>query len=93
MEMSELRAQAIRRLKKKRDFQAHALAYILVNASLVVVWFTTGPSWLFWPIFPILGWGIGLAFHAWDVYGYRYSEEEIEREVRRLKDQSGGKSA
>jgi len=40
---------------------------------------------LFWPIFPIVAWGTGLAANAWDAYGRRpISEERIEREVRRL---------
>jgi hypothetical protein len=40
----------------------------------------------FWPIFPILGWGIGLAFHARDVYwGDTFSEQRIRREMQRMK--------
>ncbi len=40
----------------------------------------------FWPIFPILGWGIGVAANAWDVYGNKPpSEDEIQREVERLR--------
>ncbi|MFL6385814.1 MAG: 2TM domain-containing protein [Nitrososphaeraceae archaeon] len=29
----------------------------------------TGELIFFWPIFPILGWGMGVAFHAWNTYG------------------------
>jgi hypothetical protein len=33
-----------------------------------------------------LGWGIGVAFHAWDVYGRKsITEEEILREEARLR--------
>jgi hypothetical protein len=40
----------------------------------------------FWPIFPILGWGIGVAASAWDVYGRKpISEDEIRREADRLR--------
>jgi hypothetical protein len=80
----DLRQQAIRRLRKKRDFRSHVVAYVLVNAFLVVIWAVTSGDF-FWPIFPIAGWGIGLAFNAWDVYGRRpLSEEEILREQQRL---------
>jgi 2TM domain len=81
----ELREKAIERLKKKRDFQTHILIYIAVNAFLVAIWAVTGAGF-FWPIFPILGWGIGVLANAWDVYGRRpISEEEIRREADRLR--------
>jgi uncharacterized membrane protein len=80
-----LRQQAMTRLRKKTDFHAHLLAYVLVNAFLVAIWWFTGHSF-FWPIFPILGWGIGLAFNAWDVYRrHDYTEEQINREMNRLR--------
>ena len=79
----DVREQAIARLRKKRELGAHALAYLLVNASLVAIWVVTG-SGFFWPVFPLLGWGIGLAFHAWDVYRGEPSEEQISREIARL---------
>ena len=80
-----LRAEAVSRLKKKRDFATHALIYLLVNSFLVVIWAVTSGDF-FWPIFPIAGWGIGLAANAWDVYGRRpISEDEIRREMDRLR--------
>jgi 2TM domain len=82
---SDLREEAIRSLRKKRDFRSHLVAYLLVNALLVVIWAVTGADF-FWPIFPILGWGIGVAFNAWDVYGRRpITEEAIRREQDRLR--------
>jgi hypothetical protein len=82
---ADLRQQAIRSLKKKQDFRSHVVAYVLVNALLVGIWAATGANF-FWPIFPIIGWGIGLAFNAWDVYGRRpLNEEQIRREQERLR--------
>lgn len=81
----ELRELAVAMLKKKRDFRAHVFIYVAVNAMLVVIWAVTG-SGFFWPIFPILGWGVGVAANAWDVYGRKpISEEEIRRETERLR--------
>ena len=81
----ELREQALRRLKKKRDFKTHVLMYVVVNAFLVVIWALTSEGF-FWPIFPILGWGIGLGANAWDVYGRKpISEGEIQNEISRLR--------
>jgi hypothetical protein len=80
-----LRQQAVVGLKKKRDFTMHVGVYALVNALLVAIWAMTGSDF-FWPIFPILGWGIGLAANAWDVYGRRpISEQDIEQEMSRLR--------
>ena len=80
-----LREQAITRLKKKRDFLTHVVIYVLVNAMLVVIWLVTGSDF-FWPIFPIVGWGIGVAANAWDVYGRKpISEGEIQQEMSRLR--------
>jgi uncharacterized membrane protein len=85
---SELRAEAIRRLEKKREFRGHLLAYAMVNVLLWAIWgvvFVVSGAWFPWPLFALFGWGIGLAFHAWDAYGrLPFSEEEVQREQARL---------
>ena len=84
-EGEELREQALSSLKKKRDFRSHVFIYVAVNTVLVVIWAITSAGF-FWPIFPILGWGIGVAANAWDVYGRKpITEEEIAREADRLR--------
>lgn len=80
----ELRAAAVKRLKDKRDFKAHLLAYVMVNLLLVAIWAVTSAGF-FWPVFPLFGWGIGLAFHAWDVYSSPASPERIAAEMDRLR--------
>jgi hypothetical protein len=85
----DLREQAIAQLKKKRDFRSHVFIYVAVNAVLVVIWAVVGGGF-FWPIFPILGWGIGVAANAWDVYGREpIGEDEIRREAERLRGKGG----
>jgi hypothetical protein len=84
----DARAEAVRRLKKKRDFRAHLLAYALVNAFLWLIWgvvYATTGTWFPWPVFPLFGWAIGLTFHAWDAYGRdRFDDEDIGRELARM---------
>jgi uncharacterized ion transporter superfamily protein YfcC len=81
---STLRGRALRRLKKRRDFFAHLLVYVLVNAFIVVIWAVTSNGF-FWPIFPMVGWGIGVVMNAWDVWrGDEFSEEDIAREIQRM---------
>jgi len=82
----ELREQALAKLQKKREFKAHVFAYVLVNAFLVAIWVVTSAGF-FWPIFPILGWGIGLFFHGWDVYQGAPTERDIQKEMHRLESQ------
>jgi hypothetical protein len=81
----DLRDRAIKRLKQRREFGAHLLVYLMVNAFLLAIWAIASPDAFFWPIFPIAGWGIGLVMHAWDVFhGEDISEKAIEREMARL---------
>ncbi len=80
-----LRERAIVHLKKRRDFKAHLLVYVLVNGFLTVIWAMTTPDGFFWPIFPMVGWGIGVVMNAWDAYrADEFGEDEIDREIRRL---------
>ena len=79
----ERRAAAVARITAKRDFRNHAFVYCAVNTLLVVIWAASGAGY-FWPIWAIGGWGIGLAAHAWNVYGDRsISESEIIEEMNR----------
>lgn len=75
----QLRERALRSLKKKHDFHIHLTIYVVVNAFLVAIWAMTTAGF-FWPIFPIVGWGIGVLANAWDAYG---SDEPTERQVNR----------
>jgi 2TM domain len=78
------RDRAVTRLKKRRDFRGHLLVYVLVNTFIVVIWAVTGPHGFFWPVFPIVGWGIGVVMNAWDVYWRpRITEQDIQREMGR----------
>lgn len=73
--------------RKRAAFQRHAASFLLVNGFLIAVWyFTSGGGRYFWPIWSILGWGIGLAFHYYEAYeGDR--DSLAEKEYQRLKNQ------
>ena len=80
-----LRERAISRLRKKTDFHAHLLVFVLVNAFIVGIWLVTGQGF-FWPVFLIAAWGIGLVMNAWEVYRRQdYTEEQIQDEINRLR--------
>lgn len=43
--------------------RSHLTVYLAVNGMLIAIWALTGMGY-FWPIWPMMGWGIGLASHA-----------------------------
>ncbi len=53
------RPPAPARRRRRGPDRDHLRAYIAVNAMLIAIWALTGAGY-FWPIWPILGWGIGL---------------------------------
>ena len=83
MDDQERRAAAIKRLKEKRDFWTHVLVYVMVNSLLVVIWYATNSDTHFWPIWAMIGWGIGLVMHAWETWRPSISEAAIEREMNK----------
>ena len=88
---ADLREAAINQLRRKRALQAHLLAYVMVNLFLGGLWYFTTPGGFYWPMFALFGWGIGVAFHLWDVHSPNmFSEERIQAEVRRLNRERDG---
>lgn len=81
----DLRSRAVARLKRQADFRVHLMVYLVVNACLVGIWAVNGRPF-FWPVFSIVGWGIGLLFDAYDAFGHSPSEARIEREMKRIQD-------
>jgi hypothetical protein len=52
------RAQA-----KAHEVRIHVRTYLWVSLGLVVLWAVTGMGY-FWPMWPMLGWGIGVVSHT-----------------------------
>lgn len=81
--------QAYRRAKKRAEakfgFYVHLTIYVAVNIVLVIINFSTSPDYL-WFKWPLIGWGIGVCFHALGVfvlYGKTVPARMIERELKR----------
>lgn len=79
-----VREQAIERIRARGQFYLHLAFFIAMNTYLIVVW-SRSDAEFFWPIWAIVGWGIGLASHASHVFDWRrpISEERIQREINR----------
>jgi hypothetical protein len=86
-----LRDMAVRSLKRKRDFRTHLVTYLAVNTMLWGVWLVVGLSsgvWFVWPVFPILGWGVGIAIHGYNAYALTaldFAPEQVQAEMNRLR--------
>jgi hypothetical protein len=50
----------------RRGFDEHLRTYVMVIGLLVVIWALTGMGY-FWPVWPALGWGIGILCHRGSV--------------------------
>lgn len=83
--------------KARVGFRMHLRSYLIINAGLWLIWalttlFSTGSltNQIFpWPLFPMLGWGIGLAMHYVSVYNWFGNERSMtEQEYQKLVDQS-----
>jgi hypothetical protein len=62
----ELEKRARRRVEAKMGFYVHAFVFVLVNLGLLVLnLLGGGPRWHVWPLF---GWGLGLAIHGLVVF-------------------------
>jgi 2TM domain len=70
---------AVRRLYHDPGFVIHFAAYLAVNILLIAINLATTPGkyWFYWPL---LGWGLGIAGHAFCVL--RHSRRSLRREQR-----------
>ena len=86
-----LAAEAARRIKARVVFRVHLLVYAGVSTLLTVIWLVTAIAaggWFPWFLFPLTGWGVGVAAHAWTVYGSPsrpVSHDAIMQEIERMR--------
>lgn len=73
-----------RRRAAEGSLRIHAAVFVLIQLLLVAVWASTGAGFP-WFVFPLLGWGAGLAAHAYAVRAWSSAATEAEaaQEVRR----------
>ena len=85
-----LSAEEIERLSRRRasaklGWYVHATVYLLVNLLLFAL-SSQGLGHRSWSLFPLLGWGLGLALHGVSVFLLGDLRERlVERERERLR--------
>jgi hypothetical protein len=63
--------RAARAAAARRGLRLHLAAYLAASTLMIGIWLTvamTVGAWYFWPVWPILGMGIGVVSHAVPVY-------------------------
>ena len=76
-------ADARRQARKERAFYRHLAQFVVVMAGLAAINLLASPGYL-WFLWPLLGWGMGLASHAASTFGSRRGEDWIERRTTEL---------
>ncbi|WP_323788059.1 histidine kinase [Psychroserpens sp.] len=85
--------RARKRVEEMKEFYYSLISYCVVIPFLIFIWFRYTPHTIQWFWFPMLGWGMGLAFHAYKVYvndgvlGNGWEKRKIEKFMREEEEQ------
>jgi hypothetical protein len=73
--------------RKRVGFKKNFASYVIVNGFLWAIWYFTDRGYP-WPIWPMLGWGVGIAFNYVDAYELDKSDM-VNKEYEKLKKERG----
>lgn len=87
--------RAKKKVKAKKKFYQHLGVFVVINVFLVVLNLLTSPK-TFWFQFPFLGWGIAIAIHYFNAFGFpgtkaldeELEELELRKEMNKNKNQN-----
>ncbi len=84
--------KARKRVRAKKEFYQHLSSYLVMSLFFFLLNAVTsfGAWWFYWPI---LGWGVGLVLHYFDVFGFPgaahttpdWEEKAIREEIERMR--------
>ena len=80
--------------QKRASFKKHLASYFLISAFFWALWFFTdgihedNDGWP-WPVWPMLGWGIGIAFNYMSAY-HDDKMSSTQKEYEKLKKERDG---
>ena len=87
-ESDTYREQIRKRLKKQQEFTQFLTVWFGVSVMLTLFWLFTNAQAFFWPIFPILGMGLGAFFQWREAYGEpprEITDADIDAEIQRIR--------
>ncbi len=75
--------------RKRAGFKKSLFTYLVVIAFMWFIWYFTeghehGWGFIPWPLWVMVGWGLGLAFQYFDSYGPNRADS-VEKEYEKLK--------
>jgi hypothetical protein len=77
--------------KKRVGFRRHLATYLVMNIFFWMMWYFTDHhredeemNGIPWPVFPMLGWGLGVVFNYLGVFVFT-RPEAVEKEYEKLK--------
>ena len=82
--------RAAKRVKELKEFYGNLTSFCLVIPFLAALNLLTAPGY-WWFLWPMLGWGIGIAFHAVNTFGIGKNWEE--NKIRELMEQENRKQS
>jgi len=95
MQNEDLYQKAAQRVKAKKGFFYHFIAYVFIIGMLYAIMYFENDGELLPVIIVSLSWGIGLVAHYFNVFGTEnldllgvnpnWEEDELEQEIERLK--------
>ena len=75
--------QTALQMQRWRDFGSQVLAYVIGSSVFIVIWAAQGRGF-FWPIYPLLVWGLGVSVqHFTMVIRGQITDEDVRRTLRR----------
>lgn len=85
MERDESYLRAKKRVENLKSFYIHLTVYVLVNLMLFLINIIDDPSYL-WFLYPLGGWGIGVAIHGLTTlssgkFGAEWEERKIKEYI------------
>jgi len=82
MENTQAYQKAKKKVQARLGFKIHLAVYLTVNAILISVNLINSPDSL-WFIWPLMGWGIAIFWHAMGVFVFNKESGLTERMIRR----------
>jgi hypothetical protein len=82
----ELYELARKRVERKKKFYTHLNTYLVMTIFFVLLNMFTSPG-RWWFIFPVLGWGIGIALEYLNIFGLPGIQPDAEWEKKALEEE------
>ena len=90
----EIRNLARKRVEARKGFFINLTVYIVINAFLFCIWYFVSGQGYPWFLWVLGGWGIGLIFHAINVFAFPkeggdWERREVDKEMEKIKKSQG----